>query len=383
MKVVLIPDSFKGTFSALEIIRTFEAVLHRMAPFVNLVGIPMSDGGEGSLETFAYVLPQFRYFEAEVCGPLPNLEKINAKYGCVNNTVYIEMAQVAGLGLVPAKLRNPLYTTTYGIGELIKKAVTPDIKRLIMAIGGSATSDGGLGMLLALGAEAASTRPYARLESLGTGEYLASLTHINLEKIKQWQDKQALEVIAMCDVTNPLTGENGAVNIYGPQKGATATDLIALEAGMRHFEALLNKPELTQRAGAGAAGGLGAALAIGLNASLVGGAELMLDLSQFDTCIQDADLIITGEGSVDLQTLNGKVALRVLERVQKLRPDLPVVILAGRAGEGHESVLERGFEALFTCSQPREVLSSSHEIRQRKLTEAIEALIRTYISPFK
>lgn len=380
MKVVLIPDSFKGTFSALEIIEIFKDALHRRAPYVCLKGIPMADGGEGSLEAFAYALSDFRYSEAEVCGPLPDLGKIKAFFGIAGKTAYIEMAQVAGLSLVPEHLRNPKNTTTYGVGELIKIAADANIERLIMAIGGSATSDGGLGMLLALGAKVETAISYGHMASLGTGGNLKDIQSINLEPLRQWRKENPLEVTVMCDVSNPLTGENGAVKVYGPQKGATAVDVTFLESGMKHLERLLNQPELTQMPGAGAAGGLGAALAIGLNASLVSGAELILDLCDFESLIQDADLLITGEGTVDFQTLNGKVALKVLERAKKLRPELPVILLAGRAGLGYEAVLACGFEALFTCNQPNEPLSSDGEVRKRKLEAAVEALIKTYIS---
>lgn len=380
MKVVLIPDSFKGTFSALEIIEIFKAVLHRKAPFVCLKGIPMADGGEGSLEAFAYALSDFEYRKAEVCGPLFDLGQVKASYGIAGYTAYIEMAQVAGLNLVPEQLRDPKNTTTYGVGELIKIAIDSNVERLIMAIGGSATSDGGLGMLLALGAKVESFMPYEHMASLGTGGNLTYLKSINLEPLRQWQKENPFKVMVMCDVTNPLTGESGAVKVYGPQKGATDADVTFLESGMKNLERLFNQPELTQMPGAGAAGGLGAALAIGLNASLVSGADLMLDLSGFESLIKDADLLVTGEGSVDIQTLNGKVALKVLERAKKLRPDLPVVLLAGRAGKGYEAVLSCGFEALFTCNQPEETLSLNDEVRKRKLEAAIEALIKTYIS---
>lgn len=380
MKVVLIPDSFKGTFSALEIIEIFKAVLDRMAPFVFLKGIPMADGGEGSLEAFAYSLSDFQYRNAEVCGPLPNLGKTKARYGKAGKTAYIEMAQVAGLNLVAEDLRDPKNTTTYGLGELIQVATASDVERLVMAIGGSATSDGGLGMLLALGAKVETTKVYDRIEFLGTGGNLNDIQSLNLEPLNQWRREKPIEVIVMCDVTNPLTGENGAVNVYGPQKGASPADLLILESGMKHLETLFNQPTLTQMPGAGAAGGLGATLAIGLNASLVSGADLMLDLSGFESHIKDADLLITGEGSVDQQTLNGKVAIKVLERAKKLRPELPVILLAGSGGEGYEAVIKCGFEALYTCSQSGEAISPYPEVRRKKLESAIEALIKTHIS---
>lgn len=375
MRILLIPDSFKGTFEATEMIQKFAEVLSDLAPSSSLIGIPMADGGEGSLEALKMAISGIDIYETTVNGPMVGASPIQVTYGLNGTTAYIEMAKVAGLNLLPKTMQNPRLTTTYGVGELMKHVVDRGAKQIYMAIGGSGSNDGGLGMLLALGAEVITTTDEVDPRSIGTGEGLMCLKQINLEPVKRWCATHDLKVTVMCDVNNPLTGLNGATHVYARQKGASEADILFLEKAMCHYEKLLNQPKMTQMAGAGAAGGIGAALAIGLNATLVSGADLIIALSDFNSVLSDVDLVVTGEGSVDAQTLNGKVAIKVLSAVKKVRPDIPVVLLAGRKSEGWREVMEKGFYALYTTLGDGECLSQDRNEQILRLTDAIHNLI--------
>lgn len=310
MKVVTAFDSFKGCMSAKEACTSVAFALSQSAPDLEVVSLPVSDGGEGMVECLVESLG-LEEVTVNVHGPL--MEPITARYALSldGTTAYMEMAEASGLTLVPVERRNPMLTTTYGVGEMIVDAVKRGCKHIVMGIGGSATCDGGRGMVNAL------------------------QSHLPL----------AVDVTVASDVTNPLCGKNGAAYVFAPQKGATPEQVVMLDARLQEFanETVskgIASPELANHPGAGAAGGLGYALMAYLNANLQSGIDLCLDIIGFDEKIANADCIITGEGKSDAQTLMGKVPMGILRRAQ--RHGIPVFLLSG-AVEDKEMLVEHGF----------------------------------------
>ncbi len=288
-KVVAAFDSFKGSLSAREACEACVQGIGRVLPHAAVVQLPLSDGGEGLVECVCRLLPS-RPVAVEVHGPL--MEPVTAEYAVSmdGRTAYMEMAAASGLTLVPVERRDVMRATTYGVGEMMADAVSRGCTEIVMGIGGSATCDGGRGMI----------------EALGDSRRLASRCRVTVA----------------CDVDNPLYGERGAACIFAPQKGASPEQVRALDARLRDFarateRAGLATPLLALHPGAGAAGGLGYALMAYLNADLRSGIDIMLELAHFDDAIRDADLVITGEGRSDAQTLMGKVPYGVLARCRR------------------------------------------------------------------
>lgn len=346
MKIIVVPDSFKGTFSSEEIIQHVKKRFIERGIAAEIIGIPMADGGEGTVRAMVLADPNAIERTTLVSAPLPELGQVQAVFALSGEKAYLEMAAAAGLSLVPLALRNPERTSTFGVGELVLKVLDEGAKDIYIGIGGSGTNDGGIGFAEALGIRFLGKfdGKYELLK--GCGGKLGGIEAIDWSGLDP--RLQEVSVTVMCDVTNPLTGPRGATEVYGRQKGATEAQLVALEAGMRHYEAVIGRPDITEQSGAGAAGGLGAALKLYAGAELKGGADLLLDLAGFNEHLLSADLVITGEGSVDEQTLNGKVAMSVLNRVKDLSPLTPVVMLAGRKGNGAELLLEAGVKAIYT-----------------------------------
>lgn len=370
-RIILAVDSFKGTFSTTEIHERLCRQLGSFASKVAVVNIPMADGGEGTLDVIKHAKPDLETMHIQVKHPLDTSSAIDACYLKKAETAFIEMAQTTGLHRVKETLRNPLNTSSYGFGQLIQSAVSSGARTLYIGIGGSCTNDGGIGMLQALGAKfegVDATRPL-------TGADLEAITQLDLTAVSHWLTKHRLKVYVMCDVNNPLTGQQGATYTYGRQKGATEAMLERLENGMCHFEHLLDRPDLTQSSGAGAAGGVGAALALGLGATLQSGANLLMDFCQFDTYVQSGTIIITGEGSVDAQSLRGKVPMAVLERAKKCNPSAKVYLLAGQLGTSWHVLNALGFSGYAVCSETGTVASSQANL-EAELDQAIQALIQ-------
>lgn len=337
MKLVFAPDSFKGSLSAEQIVDILQAQAQRHFPGCQTECVPVADGGEGTVRALVRA-GKGELHTMKVHGPL--MEMAEAEYGVLADGTWVfEMAQASGLPMVPPEKRDPRNTTSYGVGELIARALSEGARHILIGIGGSATNDGGMGLLAALGARFAGADG-AALPPVGGS--LAAVESIDLDGL----DPRALkaDITVISDVSNPLTGPTGATYIYGPQKGATPQIADELEAGMVHyaqkFAALLGR-SIADFPGAGAAGGLGAALKGVLGARLRSGIDAVLDAVGFDALLDGADLVVTGEGRIDRQTAEfGKVPAGVLNRAT--RRGVPVAILAGCVGAGAEAIYDLG-----------------------------------------
>ncbi|MGD1816800.1 MAG: glycerate kinase [Pleomorphochaeta sp.] len=340
MKVVIASDSFKGSATSLDVASAIERGIHKADESVQIIKFPVSDGGEGLIEVINSLEGYYKV-EIEVNDPLFN--KIKASYVRNEDTAFIEMAIASGLPLVPNEKRNPLYTTTYGTGELIKHALDNGIKNLVIGIGGSATNDGGIGMLSALGAK-----------FYDENNELIKPIGINIAKIKSFDlstldnNLSTSQISVACDVDNPLCGINGASYIYGPQKGADQETVEYLDKSLENFSKLVKKEKEALEPGSGAAGGLGFALKAFLNAELTSGIELVLTAIGFEEAVAKADLVITGEGKIDGQSKRGKVPVGVAKLAKKW--EVPVIALAGDIGKGTEALYDLGIDGIVSTT---------------------------------
>lgn len=376
MSIVLAPDSFKGSLSAAQVAQAMARGVQRVLPKTNLTLLPLSDGGEGLVDSLA-AASGGKILDYQVTGPLG--EKVTAQMGLMGNgqTAVIEMAQASGLILVPEDKRNPLQTTTFGTGELIKKALDLGCNHLIIGIGGSATNDGGMGMAQALGFRFLDEEG----ESLGFGGgELARLARIDASSKDPRLEGTTIEVA--CDVTNPLTGPSGAAHIYGPQKGATPEVVELLDAGLANLDRVLQRDlgkSVGQVPGAGAAGGLGAGLMALLGGRLVSGIELVLDVLEFDAKAKGAQLIITGEGKFDAQSAFGKVPMGVAQRARSL--GVPVVVVAGSVLPSADVLHGEGVTAYFSIlNQPmtlKEAMERGAELVENQAAQVVRLFTAT------
>lgn len=346
MKIVIAPDSFKESLSAMQVAAAIEQGFREIYPHADYVKLPMADGGEGTVESMV-AATDGKVIPVTVTGPLG--QPVEAFFGLTGaeDMAIIEMAAASGLHLVPVAQRNPLLTGTFGTGELILAALEYGVSKIIIGIGGSATNDGGAGMMQALGAKLLDAK--GQQLSAG-GAALAELSSLDLSLL----DPRLLqtEILVACDVDNPLCGEKGASAVFGPQKGATPEMVSQLDAALRHYgeqieqiERLGGKPVIDV-AGAGAAGGMGASLFGLLNARLRPGVEIVTEALKLAEAIEGADLVITGEGRIDSQTIHGKTPAGVA-RVAK-RFDVPVIALAGGMAPDYGVVHQYGIDAVFS-----------------------------------
>ena len=342
MKIVIAPDSFKGSLTALQVAEAMEVGLRRVFPDATIEKVPMADGGEGTVQSLVDATGG-EILTAQVMDPLGNT--IDAQYGVLGDgvTAVIEMAEASGLTLVPLNKRDPRITTTYGTGELIRSALAHGCRKLIIGIGGSATNDGGAGMAQALGAKLLT----ASGEQIKPGGgHLATLNSIDLSELDPRITET--ETVVACDVNNPLTGEQGASYVYGPQKGATREMIEMLDANLAHFDKILQR-DLSKSVGnvpgAGAAGGLGASLMAFVDASLKSGIEIVTEAAQLSKRLADADLVITGEGQINFQTVFGKTPVGVA-RVAKTH-NIPVIAIAGSIADDSDGVYDAGIDAMI------------------------------------
>lgn len=341
MKFVFAPDSFKGTLSSQEIIDILTEKAQQHFKDVQTQGVLIADGGEGTIAAVEQMKGGSRRY-LEVTGPLG--EKVNAHYLRLNEKqVLIEMATASGITLIPYREGNALYTTSYGTGEMIKDALASGADDIIISIGGSATNDGGMGMLMALGVRFLD-KDGKELEPVGKN--LMNIAKIDTASLNR--RVKTANFIVMCDVTNPLIGPNGATYVFGPQKGANAKQLKLLESGMKNYAAKIKETlgaDVANLPGGGAAGGMGAALTAFCGASLQSGIKTILDLINFENIIADADLIITGEGRIDGQSAGGKV-LDGIGRYAKKR-NIPVIALTGGMGDNAYLVYDCGIDSIM------------------------------------
>ncbi|UZS70843.1 glycerate kinase [Pseudomonas syringae] len=342
MKIVIAPDSFKDSLSAQAVADAIASGVAEVWPHAELIKCPMADGGEGTIEALLAAC-NGELMSARVSGPLG--APVTAHWGWLaeSRTAIIEMAMASGLQLLTLAQRDACVTSTEGTGQLISAALDAGARRVILAIGGSATNDGGSGMLTALGARFldADDQPLA-----SGGLALAELARIDLSGFDPRLSDVCVEIAA--DVDNPLCGPNGASSIFGPQKGASPEQVMALDAALGCFAdqtAQVLGEDLRNSPGSGAAGGMGFAAKAYLKASFRAGVEVVADLTGLEQALIGADLVITGEGRFDAQTLRGKTPLGVARVAQ--RRQVPVIVLAGTLGEGYEQLYAHGIGAAF------------------------------------
>jgi len=341
VKIVIAPDSFKGSLTAIEVADAIEQGIREIFPKAEIVVVPMADGGEGTVQCLVNATGG-KVLREEVINPLG--KKINASYGILGDrkTAVIEMAEASGLTLISSEERNPLITTTYGTGQLMKSALNRGCKKMIIGIGGSATNDGGAGMIQALGVHLLDKQD----KEIGFGgAELMNIHHIDISQMDKRISK--LEILVASDVKNPLCGPSGATRVYGPQKGATEEMMVILEEALAHFAQIMDKAlhkYVKDIPGAGAAGGLGAGLMAFLDAKLQPGIEIIIKAVKLEEAVKNADLVITGEGKIDGQTIYGKVPVGVAKIAKKYH--VPVTAIGAIIDQDAEIVHKYGIDFL-------------------------------------
>ena len=341
-KYVVAPDSFKESMTAKEVCNAMEKGIKKADPAAEVIKVPMADGGEGTVDSLVDATHGQRVI-VEVTGPLGN--KISAYYGILGNgtTAVIEMAKASGLEIVEKKKRNPMITTTFGTGELIRDALDHNVKEIIIGLGGSSTNDGGSGMAQALGAKLLDQNNHQIPFGGGNLDKLDKIDISNLDS--RLRD---VKIILASDVTNPLIGKEGASRVFGPQKSATPEMVEKLENNLQHYAKIIKRnlnKDVASVSGAGAAGGLGAGLMAFTTCEMRRGVDLAIEVTKLEEKIRDADYVFTGEGGTDFQTKFGKTPYGVAKLGKKYHK--PVISLAGYLGEGIDSLYSEGFTAIF------------------------------------
>ncbi len=373
MKIVIAPDSFKESLTALEVADAIEQGFKKFYPHADYVRIPMADGGEGTVQSLVDAL-KGKVVERSVTAPLGN--KIQAFFGISgdNQTAVIEMAAASGLHLVSPAQRNPLKTTSFGTGELIKAALDLGVKKIILGIGGSATNDAGAGMLQALGVQLLD----ANNQQIGLGgENLSLISKIDLSKLDS--RLQQVEILVACDVDNPLCGEKGASAVFGPQKGATPEIVQQLDRALFHFSDIVQQDldlNIHDQAGAGAAGGMGGGLLLLPNVQLKAGVQIIIDAVNLNEQVKDADLVITGEGRMDSQTVHGKTPIGVAKAAKLFNK--PVIAIVGSLKDDYEVVYEHGIDAVFPIIRQLKSLDETLKLGRENLISTAQNIARLY-----
>ncbi|HNX18756.1 MAG TPA: glycerate kinase [Acidobacteriota bacterium] len=371
MKIVVAPDSFKGSLSAVDAAAAIARGARAVFPEAEVVELPIADGGEGTVAALVRAT-EGRIETTTVRGPLG--APVEARWGILGDgrTAVIEMAAASGLPLVPPARRDPRLATTRGTGELLRAALDAGLRRIVMGIGGSATNDGGAGMARALGARFLDG---AGAELADGGAALARLGRIDLAGLDPRLERT--EIVVACDVSNPLTGARGASEVYGPQKGATPEMVAELDAALEHYARAAREAtgrDVAEAQGAGAAGGLGAGLLFFTHARLRPGIEVVLEAIDFQGKLEGASLVVTGEGKTDFQTAFGKAPAGVAAAAK--RRGLPVICLSGCLGEGAEEVRARGVDALAVVPPRPMPLEECVEQAAPLLEQAAERVFR-------
>ena len=370
-KIVVAPNAFKGTLTASQAAHAIAHGVRQVFPDADVVEVPVADGGDGTVEALVSA-NHGAFLSAQVESPLG--DPVVATFGRFGDAVVVELAAASGLTLVPPERRDPRKTSTYGFGQLLVAARQSGVTKFIVGIGGSATNDGGAGMAQALG--------YRLLDADGKdlprgGAALARLDRIDVSGFQPWP--RSIDIKVACDVTNPLTGPEGASAIYGPQKGADEAAVRELDAALARLAEVIQR-ELGKRVaevpGAGAAGGTGAGLIAFLDAELVRGAPLIVSASGFDAHLKSANLVITGEGRVDEQTAFGKAPGEVAQRAQAA--GIPVLLLAGSKGPGWEALNTLGVSTVVTVTEEGVALQQALNDPERMLTRAAVVACRRH-----
>ena len=379
MKIVIAPDSFKGCLSAAQVCEAIQAGIRAADADITCEKVPLADGGEGTVDALVRATGG-RFISAVVEGPLG--EPVEAQFGILGDqeTAVIEMAAASGLPLIPEEQRDPTRTTTYGTGQLIAAALDAGCRRLVVGVGGSATTDGGAGMAQALGARMLDSQ--GRQITRVSGGELRNVAKIDTSDFDPRIGESTMQVA--CDVDNPLLGNRGAARVYGPQKGATPAQVEELEMGLAHFAKLLERDlgkSVADVPGAGAAGGLGAGLLAFCDAQLQPGIDIVLDVVKLAEKAAGAELLITGEGKIDSQTAFGKAPIGALRIGQQL--GVPVIAIGGSIASDASQLNEHGFAALFSCLT--EPMSLSEAMRpqtaRQMLKTTAEQITRLWLAP--
>lgn len=375
MKILIAPDKFRESLSSIKAAKAIERGIKKVDTNIETVLCPIADGGEGTVDALV-AATSGRYVICDATGPLG--EKISAKYGVLgdNKTAVVEMAAASGLWLVLQDKRNPLYTTTYGTGDMIRSALDFGVGKVIVGIGGSSTTDGGMGMAQALGIKFYDKEG----NELGYGGIqLERLYKIDMKNIDPKVNRTIFEVA--CDVDNSLTGSKGAAYVYSPQKGANPDEVKRLDEGLRNFAKVIKRDlgkDVENLKGAGAAGGLGAGLVAFLDAKLRPGVDIVMETINLRKRIEDVDLAITGEGSTDIQTLMGKAPTGVINIAKEFK--VPVVIISGSVANDMSKLHESGVDAIFSIV-PRPIsLKESFRNASLYLEKTAEEVIRLFIA---
>ncbi|WP_296897001.1 glycerate kinase [uncultured Megamonas sp.] len=367
---ILVPDSFKGTLSAIEVCNIMKASIKNLYEDANIISIPVADGGEGTVDAFLYALGGEK--KSAWVSDAFNEQKILVHYAMLKDDIaVIEMAACAGLPLVKNRLA-PDKTTTFGVGELIIDAINNGAKKIILGLGGSATNDGGCGMATALGVKFINE---LNQEFIPTGGTLSQIYKIDMNNI--YLKIKDVEFISMCDVDNPLCGELGASAVFAPQKGADENMVKCLDEGLAHLAKVIKQDlhiEVKDIKGAGAAGGLGAGSIAFLQSKLTKGIDVILDTIKFDELVSKADIVFTGEGKFDSQSLHGKVVMGVANRSQKYKT--PVIVVTGAIGENIQEAYNKGITAIFSINKEPMEFSKSALKSKENMVLTMENILR-------
>lgn len=367
---ILVPDSFKGTLSAIEVCNIMKSSIKNLYKDANIISVPVADGGEGTVDAFLYALGGEK--KSVWVSDAFNEQKILAHYAMLKDDIaVIEMADCAGLPLVKNRL-EPDKTTTFGVGELIIDAINSGAKKIILGLGGSATNDGGCGMAAALGVKFKDEQDQ---EFIPTGGTLSQIYKIDMNNI--YSKIKDVEFISMCDVDNPLCGRLGASAVFAPQKGADEDMVKLLDEGLAHLAKIIKRDlhiEVKDIKGAGAAGGLGAGSIAFLQSKLTKGIDVILDTIKFDELVSKADIVFTGEGKFDSQSLHGKVVMGVANRSQKYKT--PVIVVTGAIGENIQEAYNKGITAIFSINKEPMEFSKSALKSKENMILTMENILR-------
>jgi len=367
MKVLIAPDSFKGTFTSTQVIAYLTDGFARFFPEAEIIPVPIADGGEGTVEAILKA-KKGEYKEVITTGPLG--VPVKNGFGVIGSTAIIEMASTSGITLIKEADRDPMHAQTIGTGQLIKHALDEGVEKIIIGVGGSATNDGGVGMARALGVVFYDVNDR---EVPNGGMGLGQIKRIDTTGLDPRLAN--VEVVVICDVSNPLCGNEGATYVYGPQKGATSLMLRSLEDGMDNYHRVVKDQfgiELNCIPGSGAAGGLAGGLVAFANGVIKKGIDTMLDIVNFDRLVEDADLVITGEGKLDGQSVYGKVPIGVASRCQ----GKPVIAFVGAIGDGAERVFDHGISAIFPLVGQVTNFAEIQKHREVMMRTGVERLMR-------
>jgi len=370
-KLVLAPDSFKGTMSSATICELMKHAIIAHYPNAEVISLPIADGGEGSVEAFVSALDG-SYVTCKVNNP--HWEEITATYGLLPDaTAIIEVAAAVGLPLVDES-HDVGMATTFGVGQLIIDAINRGSKKIIIGLGGSSTNDGGTGAAAACGVKFFDVQGKSFIP---VGSTLNQIAHIDVSQIKP--ELKACKFISMCDVDNPLFGINGAAYVYGPQKGADQETIEFLDAGLHHLSNVIKSDsgiDIQNIPGAGAAGGMGGGMIAFLNSELHQGIEVVLDLVRFNEALENADLVITGEGRLDSQSLDGKAVVGVSHRAKM--KNIPVIAIVGDIGNNILNIYEEGISGIFSINRVAMPYQQSKKRAAEDLVLTVDNLMRLF-----